>query len=209
MDVIETLGVAFGVASLAGINLYLTVLVTGLVLRFELVELAERLQVLSALEHPAVLITSGMLFFVEFFADKIPMVDSLWDGVHTLIRPAGGLLLAAASLGEADPALQIVGALLGGGMAATTHATKATTRMLINTSPEPVSNTVASVTEDAVVLTGLGLIGLSPVLALGMVAALLLAALFLLPKTWRMVKAARARLAQLANRQEPAAHVQD
>jgi hypothetical protein len=209
MDVIETLGVAFGLASLAGINLYLTVLVTGLVLRFELVELAERLQVLSALEHPAVLITSGMLFFVEFFADKIPMVDSLWDGVHTLIRPAGGLLLAAASLGEADPALQIVGALLGGGMAATTHATKATTRMLINTSPEPVSNTVASVTEDAVVLTGLGLIGLSPVLALGMVAALLLAALFLLPKTWRMVKAARARLAQLANRQEPAAHVQD
>ena len=145
MDVIDQLGVALGLASLAGLNLYLTVFATGLALHFNLLELASRFHALEVLSHPLVVSVSGALFFVEFFADKVPWVDSLWDSVHTLIRPVGAVLVALPALGQADPALQVIGALLAGGLAATTHATKASTRLLINASPEPVSNSVASV----------------------------------------------------------------
>lgn len=200
MDVIEQLGVALGLASLAGLNLYLTVLVTGLAIRLDFLELTERFLSLAVLEHPMVLSTAGTLFLLEFFADKVPWVDSLWDSVHTIIRPTGAVLIAIPALGQVDPALQVVGALLAGGIAATTHATKATTRLLINTSPEPVSNVTASVAEDAVVLAGLGVIAFSPLLALGMVALFLLLALLFLPKTWRAAKATGNSLRDFMNR---------
>lgn len=200
MDVIEQLGVALGLASLAGLNLYLTVLVTGLAMRLDLLELADRFHALAALEHPMVLATSGTLFLLEFFADKVPWVDSLWDSIHTIIRPTGAVLIAIPALGQVDPALQVVGALLAGGVAATTHATKASTRLLINTSPEPVSNTAASVAEDTVVLAGLGVIAYSPLLALIMVALLLLCALFLLPRTWRAARTIRGGIRQAADK---------
>lgn len=200
MDVIEQLGVALGLASLAGLNLYLTVLVTGLAIRLDFLELTERFLSLAVLEHPMVLSTAGTLFLLEFFADKVPWVDSLWDSVHTIIRPTGAVLIAIPALGQVDPALQMVGALLAGGIAATTHATKATTRLLINTSPEPVSNVTASVAEDAVVLAGLGVIAFSPLLALGMVALFLLLALLFLPKTWRAAKATGNSLRDFMNR---------
>lgn len=200
MDVIEQLGVALGLASLAGLNLYLTVLVTGLAIRLDFLELTERFLSLAVLEHPMVLSTAGTLFLLEFFADKVPWVDSLWDSVHTIIRPTGAVLIAIPALGQVDPALQVVGALLAGGIAATTHATKATTRLLINTSPEPVSNVTASVAEDAVVLAGLGVIAFSPLLALGMVALFLLLALLFLPKTWRAAKATGNSVRDFMNR---------
>lgn len=200
MDVIEQLGVALGLASLAGLNLYLTVLVTGLAIRLDFLELTERFLSLAVLEHPMVLSTAGTLFLLEFFADKVPWVDSLWDSVHTIIRPTGAVLIAIPALGQVDPALQMVGALLAGGIAATTHATKATTRLLINTSPEPVSNVTASVAEDAVVLAGLGVIAFSPLLALGMVALFLLLALLFLPKTWRAAKATGNSVRDFMNR---------
>jgi len=200
MDVIEQLGVALGLASLAGLNLYLTVLVTGLALRLDFVALADRFHCLSLLEHPLILATSATLFLLEFFADKVPWVDSLWDSLHTIIRPAGAVLVALPALGEADPVLQVVGALLAGGVAATTHATKASARLLINTSPEPVSNTVASVAEDTAVLAGLGVIAYSPLLAFIIVALLLLCALLLLPRTWRAAQATRTRLSNLARK---------
>ncbi len=191
MGVLEQLGVALGLAGLAGINLYLTVLVTGLAIRLDLLELAGRFHSLEVLGHPAVVATSGTLFLLEFFADKIPWVDSLWDSVHTIIRPTGAVLIAIPALGQVDPALQVVGALLAGGLAATTHATKASTRLLINTSPEPISNATASVAEDTIVLAGLGVVALSPILALGMAAALFAIALYLLPRSWRTARAAR------------------
>jgi len=188
MELLEQLGVALGLASLAGLNLYLTVLATGAAVHFNLLQLGERFVGLEAIGHPAVLAVAGALFLVEFFADKIPWVDSLWDSLHTVIRPVGGILIGLPALGQVEPSLQIVGALLAGGVAATTHATKASTRLVINTSPEPVSNTVASVAEDTLVLAGVGLIAFNPILALVMVAIFIGIAIYFLPRTIRMIR---------------------
>ncbi len=166
MSVIDQLGVALGLATLAGLNLYLTVLVAGLAVRFHWLELSGSYEQMAILGHPWVLGVAGALFLVEFFADKIPWVDSMWDLIHTVIRPAGAIFLALAVLGKMDPAAVTVAVLLAGTAALSTHGTKAGLRAFLNLSPEPVSNTVASVAEDGLVLGGLGLIGLSPAIAL-------------------------------------------
>src|ERR1700752_1928335 len=140
MDVLETLSVALGLATLAGINLYLTVFVTGLAVQFGWVALPPQLHDLLVLGHPWVIAVAGLLYFMEFFADKIPWVDSANDALHTLIRPLGGALLAVLALGEADPVVKVIAALLAGGAALTAHAAKAGTRLVANFSPEPVSN---------------------------------------------------------------------
>lgn len=166
MNVIDQLAAALGLATLAGLNLYLTVFVAGLAVRFHWVDLAAQHESLAVLGNPWVLGIAGSMFLIEFFADKIQWVDSSWDAVHTIIRPAGGVMLAIAALGEMNPAILTVGALLAGGASLATHGTKAGVRAILNLSPEPVSNSVASVTEDGVVLGGLGLLGLFPAVAL-------------------------------------------
>ena len=165
VNLIDQLGVALGLATLAGLNLYLTVLVAGLAVRFHWVELSGAYENLAVLGNPWVIGIAGGMFLIEFVADKVPWVDSVWDVVHTLVRPAGGILLALAALGQMDPAVLTVGALLAGGASLATHGTKAGIRAFLNLSPEPVSNSVASVTEDGLVLGGLGLIGLFPTIA--------------------------------------------
>jgi len=165
VSVIDQLGVALGLATLAGVNLYLTVLVAGLAIRFDWIGLSGSYEQLAVLGHPWVIGIAGVMFVIEFFADKVPWLDSVWDAVHTIIRPAGAVLIALAALGKMDPAILTIGALLAGGASLATHGTKAGVRALLNLSPEPVSNSVASVTEDGLVLGGLGLIGLFPTVA--------------------------------------------
>jgi hypothetical protein len=189
MDILEQLGVALGLASLAGVNLYLTVLMTGLAVRFDVLHLTEQYQALQALENPIVLAVAGVLFVMEFFADKIPWVDSLWDSVHTFIRPVGGVLLGLQAVGEVSPAMQVVAAMVAGGAALTTHGAKAGTRLLINHSPEPVTNIAMSVTEDVAVAGGVVLTLISPLIALVVFSTLLLLIWMLFPRLWRGIKA--------------------
>lgn len=166
MSFLDQLGVALGLATLAGVNLYLTVLVAGLAVRYHWIELSGSYEQLAVLGNPWVIGVAGLFFAIEFFADKMPWLDSLWDSVHTLIRPVGGAALAITALGELDPLFVTLAALLAGGAALSTHSTKAAVRGIVNLSPEPVSNSVASVTEDGMVLGGLALIGLFPTVAL-------------------------------------------
>ncbi len=165
MDVLETLSVALGLATLAGINLYLTVFVTGMAVQFGWVILPDRLHDLTVLGDPWVIAIAGALYLLEFFADKVPWVDSANDAVHTLIRPLGGALLAVLALGEADPAAKVIAALLAGGVAMTAHVAKAGARLMANVSPEPFSNIGLSLGEDALVLGGLGLLLWNPLVA--------------------------------------------
>lgn len=166
MTVIDQLGTALGLATLAGLNLYLTVLVVGCAVRFHWIELADAYPQMAVLGHPWVLGVAGGMFVIEFFADKVPWVDSMWDVAHTVVRPAGAIFLALAVLGKSDPVAMTVAALLAGGAALSTHGTKAGVRAILNVSPEPFSNSVASVAEDGLVLGGLGLIALAPAVAL-------------------------------------------
>jgi Domain of unknown function (DUF4126) len=166
MEVLETLSVALGLATLAGINLYLTVFVTGMAVHFGWVVLPSNLQDLLVLGDPWVIAIAGVLYFMEFFADKIPWVDSANDALHTFIRPLGGALLAVLALGQADPSIKVIAALLAGGAALTAHAAKAGTRLVANFSPEPISNIGLSLGGDALVLGGLGLLLWHPIVAL-------------------------------------------
>jgi hypothetical protein len=166
MTLLDQLGVALGLATLAGVNLYLTVLVAGLAVRFNWIDLAHSYDQLAVLGNPWIIGVAATLFLIEFFADKIPMVDSAWDSLHTLIRPVGGILLALTALGGMDPVVLTIAALLAGTASLSTHGAKAGTRAVVNLSPEPVSNSIASVTEDGLVLGGLVLTGLFPTIAL-------------------------------------------
>jgi len=165
MTLLDQLGVALGLASLAGINLYLTVLVAGLAVRYQWLDLAGSYEQLSVLGNPWIIGLAAVFFAIEFFADKVPVVDSIWDSLHTMIRPVGGALLALTVLGGMDPVVLTIGVMLAGTATLSTHGAKAGTRAVINLSPEPVSNSVASVTEDGLVLGGLGLIAFFPAVA--------------------------------------------
>lgn len=166
MGVIEILGLAGSLSLLSGWRFYLTIFATGLAMHFNIVPLPENLQMLDVLANPWVLGISALGAVAEFFADKIAWLDSIWDGLHTVVRPVGGALLALAVVDSADPAWQVIAFLLGGGAAFASHATKASARAAVNTSPEPFSNVVVSTVED--VATG-GLLVLAfanPVVAL-------------------------------------------
>jgi hypothetical protein len=158
MGVVELLGLAASVSLLSGWRLYLTIFATGLAMYLGAIDLPENLKILDALANPWVIAISGLGALAEFFADKIAWLDSIWDGLNTLIRPLGGALLALAVVDAGDPVWQVIVFLLGGGAALASHATKATTRAAVNTSPEPVSNIVLSTAED--VVTG-GLLALA------------------------------------------------
>jgi hypothetical protein len=148
MDIMAILGVAGSVSLLAGWRLYLTIFATGLAMRLDVVPLPEHLRSLEVLADPWVLSIAGIAAIVEFFADKVMWLDSVWDAVHTFIRPVGGALLALAIVDPSDPVTQVVAFLLGGGATLASHVGKAGTRAMVNTSPEPVSNVVVSTAED-------------------------------------------------------------
>ncbi|HEY1583496.1 MAG TPA: DUF4126 domain-containing protein, partial [Chthoniobacterales bacterium] len=188
MDQLKLLGVALGLACLAGLNLYLTVFVTGLAIHLHWIALAPAYQPLAILGDPLILWISGTLYVLEFFADKIPWVDSAWDTVHTLIRPIGGALLAIRVLGQTSPVFDVVVAMVAGGASLVTHSAKASTRLMINASPEPFSNIGLSLLEDVAVLGGLALIHFNPALALGIFVLILSIILYLTPKIWRAVR---------------------
>jgi hypothetical protein len=171
MEQLKLLGVALGLASLAGINLYLTVFATGLAIHYHWIVLDPAYQSLAILGHPAVIIVAGTLYFLEFFADKIPWVDTAWDAVHTIIRPIGGALLAVQVLGHPSPLFSVLVALVAGGASLITHTAKATTRLVSNASPEPVSNIALSLGEDVAVIGGLFLIHHNPLIALAVICA--------------------------------------
>jgi len=163
---LNLLAVALGLAALAGVDLYLTVFATGLAIHFHWITLAPQYQSLEVLGNPWIISIAGVLYSLEFFADKIPWVDSIWDAVHTVIRPIGGALLAIQVLGHPSPAFTVIVALLAGGTSLIAHTAKAATRLASNTSPEPLTNIGLSLGEDAAVLGGLTLVNLSPLLAL-------------------------------------------
>ena len=169
MEVIALLGRTAAFSFAAGINLYATVAILGLVSRFKWVQLPPQF---SVFDNDLVIGIGLLLYVVEFFADKIPYLDTAWDLVHTAIRPLGGAFLAVASLGEASPAAQGLAALLGATLAAGSHLTKAGTRAVANASPEPFSNWALSLGEDGLVV-GLGVLALThPVAALVVTAVL-------------------------------------
>ena len=156
MDLLTTLGRTLGFSFAAGLNLYATVAILGLASRFDWVALPPQFKVF---DNDIVIGAAIVMYIIEFVADKIPWVDSIWDGVHTVIRPIGGALIAVATLGHASPTVQGLVALLGGSVAASTHFTKAGTRAVANASPEPFTNWILSLSEDAFVV-GLGFIAL-------------------------------------------------
>jgi hypothetical protein len=149
MDLVTALSRTLPFALASGVNLYATVAVIGLCARFGWVVLPEPFR---AFDHPVIIGVALALYAVEFLADKIPWVDSLWDGVHTVVRPIGGALVAVAALGEATPMVQALVAVLGGSVAMTTHLSKAGTRAAVNASPEPFSNWILSLAEDLFVV---------------------------------------------------------
>ena len=162
MDLV-TLGRTLGFSLAAGLNLYATVAILGLAARFGWVDLPPQFQVFNS---DVVIGAAIVMYLVEFLADKIPYFDSLWDGIHTLIRPIGGALIAVSTIGDASPAVQGLVALLGGTVAAGSHLSKTSTRALANASPEPITNWSLSVGEDVFVV-GLGYLALKyPVAAL-------------------------------------------
>lgn len=202
MEVLEQLGLALGFATLAGINLYLTVFVTGVAVRFGWVDLAQQYDALSILGNEWIVGIAGVFMVIEFFADKVPWVDSSWDALHTLIRPVGGAMLALAALGELDPAFTVVAGLFAGGTSLVTHTAKAGTRLLINLSPEPVSNAVASVSEDGLVLGGLGAMALMPVASFFLFLAFVLFALWLLRRSSGALKVGWGKLRGLFSKKK-------
>ena len=185
MDLLVTLGRTLGFSLAAGVNLYATVALLGLASRYGWVALPEQFQ---AFNHPWVIGLAGALYVVEFFADKIPWVDTMWDTVHTFVRPVGGALIAVAALGDASPATEGLVALLGGTVAAGSHLTKAGTRVAANASPEPFSNWALSLAEDAFVVA-LGFVTLKyPLLALAISALVLLTMVVTARWIWRWVR---------------------
>ena len=179
MDFISTLAIGMGASWVSGINLYATVATLGLLGRFANLKLPGELDVLTSWWVIGVAL---FLFVVEAFADKIPVVDSAWDVIHTFIRIPAGAILAATAFGSFDRSVQIIAFLLGGGLALSSHGTKAATRLLVNTSPEPASNIVVSVAEDVLAVGSILLAAFLPVAFFLVVAAGLVLSFWLLPR---------------------------
>jgi len=185
LEILASLGRTMGFSLAAGVNLYATVFILGLASRYHWVQLPSQFTVF---DNPWIIGAAGVLYVIEFIADKVPWVDSIWDSVHTLIRPVGGAAIAVASLGDAGPVATGLIALLGGSIAASGHATKAGARVAANTSPEPFSNWFLSLAEDAFVI-GLSFITLKfPVLALAVVVVVLILMVMTARSIWKWLK---------------------
>lgn len=199
MDPVSIIALTLGSAWASGVNLYAAILMLGGMGAIGAMELPPDLQLLS---HPAVLLAAGLMYLVEFVADKVPGLDSGWDVLHTFIRIPAGAILAAGAVGHVDPALSLAAGLVGGTIAAGSHLTKASTRLAINTSPEPFSNWAASIAEDVAVFGGLWLAIQNPVLFLVLLAVVIGLMIWLLPK---LIRAAGRIIARIVAwfRQEP------
>ena len=189
METLNLLSVALGLACLAGINLYLTVFVTGLAIHQHWIVLSSQYQSLEVLGQPWIIAVAGVLYLLEFFADKIPWVDSAWDAVHTVIRPIGGALLAIQVLGHSTPTFEVLLVLLAGGTSLIAHTAKASSRLVANSSPEPFSNVALSLAEDIGVFGGLALLHFNPILALSIFLLAIGSFLYFAPKVLRSMKA--------------------
>lgn len=200
MDAVQILGSAMGLGLLAGVRLYATVFALGLAIRAGWFQLAPEFSHLSVLADSPVLIASGLAFSVEFLADKVPWLDSVWDSVHTFIRPIGAAVLGATALGNFSPTTQVLIGLLCGGIAFTGHASKAATRLVANHSPEPFSNMALSVAEDVAVPAGLWVAFQHPEIALAIVALFLLVFAWLSPKLFRLMTVSWVALKSLVKR---------
>mgnify|MGYP000459642090 CR=1 FL=1 len=204
---VATLSLTLGAAWASGINLYAAMAMLGWMSMTGNIELPADLEVLG---NPLVFGAAALMYCVEFFADKIPGVDTAWDGLHTFVRIPAGAMLAAGAVGDVNVAVETAAAIMGGGLAAGAHATKAGTRALINTSPEPVTNWTASITEDVVVIGGLWTALNHPVWFLVGLVIFIALMIWLLPKLWRGIKAVFRAIGRLFGRdyppeQEPAA----
>ncbi|NOX52781.1 MAG: DUF4126 domain-containing protein [Gammaproteobacteria bacterium] len=189
---IQVIALTMGAAWASGINLYATVAILGLAGTSGYVELPSTLEIV---QDPLVILAAGFMYCVEFFADKTPGVDSGWDALHTFIRIPAGAMLAAGAVGDVSSAMAIAAGLLGGGVTAATHATKAGSRLLINTSPEPFSNWTASIAEDIAVFAGLWAVFNHPILFLFAFVLFLVLIIWLMPKLWRGIRAIGRKIA--------------
>lgn len=188
MGIIEIIGIAGSVSLLSGWRLYLCIFATGLAMRLEALPVPEHLASLGVLENPWVMGFAALGALVEFFADKVMWLDSLWDTIHTLVRPVGGALLALAIVDPSDPATQVIAFLLGGGASLLAHGGKASARAVVNASPEPVSNVAVSTAEDVATVGLLWFAYEYPFAAAGVAAILLILVIGLLWMAKRIIK---------------------
>lgn len=182
---ITSLALTMGASWASGINLYAVLLVLGIGSATNNIQLPAELSVLT---NPFVIGAAAIMYTIEFFMDKIPGLDSVWDSIHTFIRIPAGALLAVGTVGDVTPALEIAAGILGGGVAATSHATKAGTRLMLNTSPEPVSNWSASISGDLLVFSGLWAALNHPIFFLILFIGFIGFSVWFLPKLWRFIK---------------------
>ena len=200
MEVIDSLALSLGAAWASGINLYAALFMLGFMHAGGYMALPPELQILV---DPLVLAVAGFMYCVEFFADKTPGVDSLWDGIHTFIRIPAGALLAAGAVAEVGPAAELAGLLIGGGLAAGAHTLKAGGRVMINTSPEPFSNWGASISEDLLVIGGLWTALNYPWLFLAVLVVFVVLLAWLLPKLLRAIGTLFRRLGRWIRGEHP------
>lgn len=193
-QLISTLSLTMGVAWASGINLYAAIGTLGIMGMTGNIDLPPDLLIL---QNPLVIGAAGLMYAVEFFADKIPGIDTGWDSIHTFIRIPAGAMLAAGAVGEVNPSVAIAAGILGGGLSAGSHATKAGSRVMINASPEPFTNWAASLSEDAAVIAGIWAALHHPYVFLGLLLVFILLMIWLLPKLWRAIKSVFAFLGRL------------
>lgn len=198
-QLIATISISMGVAWASGINLYAAILMLGIMGSTGNIVLPTDLQVLS---DPMVIAAAGFMYCVEFFADKVPGVDTGWDAMHTFVRVPAGAILAAGAVGDMSSAAGITAGILGGGMAFTSHSLKAGSRVLINTSPEPVSNWTASIAEDIAVIGGLWTALNYPLLFIFLLIIFILLMIWLLPKLWNGIKSVFLALGELFSKKK-------
>ena len=194
MGVIETISLTMGVGWASGINLYATVFMLGLLQNMGHIDLPPEMALVA---DPLVMGAAGLMYCVEFFADKVPGVDTGWDAIHTFVRIPAGAILAAQAVGDVTPAVELAAGLLGGTLAAGAHATKAGTRAAINLSPEPITNWTASLGEDVMVVGGLWAALNYPWVFIAGLVVFTLVAIWLLPKIWRGLKRVWARIRKM------------
>jgi hypothetical protein len=188
MEGLDAFGSLVGLGLTSGVNLYATVLVVGLGIRFGLITVSPELSGLEVLSNPYILGVAGLMYVIEFVADKIPWVDSAWDAVHTVIRPLGAAAVGVASLGRGEPVTSAVAGLFCGSVALTGHSTKAGTRLIINHSPEPFSNIILSTVEDLLVVFGAWLAFSHPLVMLGIGLTFIALFIWFAPKVFRLIR---------------------
>jgi hypothetical protein len=194
MGPVETIALTMGVAWASGINLYAAILTLGVMSATGNIDLPPDLEILS---NPMVMGAAGLMFFIEFFVDKVPGVDSGWDTLQTFIRIPAGAILAAGAVGDVGAGAELAAVIAGGSLAGASHFTKAGTRLAINTSPEPVSNWTASILEDLAVIAGLWAALNHPIVSLILLGLFILLMIWLLPKIFRAIRAVYRKLRSL------------